>query len=91
MRTMDVPLVKPLPRLVIAILDQPSMIMARDDIRVSLINLARTATTVIEMAIGKMFAGNYIQKRCQTGAPSARNTVVPSLHVIIAEYECDLL
>jgi len=39
MGTADIPLVKPLPRLLIPILDQPSMHMERDDIRVSLINL----------------------------------------------------
>ena len=77
------PLVKPLLRLVTPKLDQPLMFMARDDIRVSPINLAQSVTTVIEMAISKMFAGNYIQKRSQTGAPGARYRVVLSLHMVL--------
>jgi hypothetical protein len=81
-RTADEPLVKPLLRLVIPILDQPSMHMGRGDIRVSLIDLTRPATTVIEMAIGKIIAGNYIQRRSQTGAPSTRNTVILCLPMV---------
>jgi hypothetical protein len=58
------------------------MHMARDDIRVSPINLPRPATTAIEMAIGKMIAANYIQKRSQTGAPSVRNRAVLCWHMV---------
>jgi hypothetical protein len=58
------------------------IVSTTQSIRVSPTNLARPAITVIEMAIGKMFAGNYIQKRSQTGAPSARNTVVLCLHMV---------
>jgi hypothetical protein len=35
------------------------------------------------MAIGKMIAGNYIQKRSQTGAPSDRNMVILCLHMVL--------
>jgi len=82
-RTSNVPLVKPLPTLVIPIPDKPSMHMARDDIRASPMNLARPATTVIEMPNSKMIAGNYIQNRRQTGAPSVRTRVVLCLHMVL--------
>jgi hypothetical protein len=36
----------------------------------------------MEMAIGKMIAGNYIQRRSQTGAPSTRNMVILFLHMV---------
>jgi hypothetical protein len=81
-RTAGIPLVRSLPRLVMPKLDQPSIHMEREDIRVSPTNLARHSTTVIEMAIRKMIAGNYIQRRNQTDAPSIRNTEIICFHMV---------
>jgi hypothetical protein len=58
------------------------MHMGRGDIRVSLINLIGPATTVIEMAIGKKIAGNYIQRRSQPGALSTQNMVILCLPMV---------